>query len=398
MNDNVLSARMQKLQNYRFALKDCYIPTLCLDLNYFEENLTWAKNILGTTSGKTIRIATKSIRSLPILKKILASSSIYQGLMTYSLNEALWLKNLGFKNILMGYPTVDIEALNQLAKDPAEIILMVDLPEHLDLLEGIAKKNNNIFQICIDIDLSLDLPGVRFGVYRSQLHDLKIFAALLEKIKKCPHLKLTGLMGYEAQIAGVGDKKDFIVQLLRKISIPNLRKRRKQMVQMIQDQGFALTLVNGGGTGSLHSTKEEHVVTEVTVGSGFYSPGLFDYYQDFLLKPAMFFALPITRHPQKNIFTCFGGGYIASGSLDKKKLPQPYLPTGMKLLKHEGAGEVQTPFKYCGNENLQIGDLVFFRHAKAAEITERFFHIHLIRGDQCEDKVLTYRGEGKSFG
>ena len=49
-------------------------------------------------------------------------------------------------------------------------------------------------------------------------------------------------------------------------------------------------------------------------------------------------------------------------------------------------------------EKLKIGDLVFFRHAKAAEVCERFLEIHLVKGHLCEEKVLTYRGEGKSFG
>jgi D-serine deaminase-like pyridoxal phosphate-dependent protein len=388
----------QKFLQYRQALSHVTSPVLAVDLDFFEQNVNWAPEVLGKIKNKTIRIATKSIRSVPILKKILSSNPVYQGLMTYSLKEALWLKSLGFKDILMGYPTVDLEALEQFAKDPSNIVLMVDLIEHLDMLESLASKNKTQFEICVDIDLSFDLPGLRFGVYRSEIHDLKSLEFFLNHLKKCTHLKLVGIMGYEAQIAGVGDKTDRKIQLLKKISLVDLKKRRQKMVECIHSKGFQLKIINGGGTGSLLSTKDEQVVTEITLGSAFYGPVLFDYYQDFSLKPSMFFGLPITRQPKPNIFTCFSGGYIASGALDRIKLPLPYLPSGMQLLTYEGAGEVQTPISYKGSERLKISDLVFFRHAKAAEICERFLEIQLIKGHRCEEKILTYRGEGKSFG
>jgi D-serine deaminase-like pyridoxal phosphate-dependent protein len=40
---------------------------------------------------------------------------------------------------------------------------------------------------------------------------------------------------------------------------------------------------------------------------------------------------------------------------------------------------------------------VWFRHAKAGELSERFDRVHLIRGGAIVDTVPTYRGEGKTF-
>ena len=59
-----------------------------------------------------------------------------------------------------------------------------------------------------------------------------------------------------------------------------------------------LEIVNGGGTGSLELTGAEEAVTEVTAGSGFYAPALFDHYSRFTLTPAAGFALPIVRKPR----------------------------------------------------------------------------------------------------
>jgi D-serine deaminase-like pyridoxal phosphate-dependent protein len=44
-----------------------------------------------------------------------------------------------------------------------------------------------------------------------------------------------------------------------------------------------------------------------------------------------------------------------------------------------------------------LGDRVWFRHAKAGELCERFAALHLIAGDRVVDMVSTYRGEGRTF-
>jgi D-serine deaminase-like pyridoxal phosphate-dependent protein len=158
-----------------------------------------------------------------------------------------------------------------------------------------------------------------------------------------------------------------------------------------------LEIVNGGGTGSLELTGAEGAVTEVTAGSGFHAPALFDHYSRFTLTPAAGFALPIVRKPSARVATALGGGYLASGSGDTARLPATWLPTGLTLDPEEGAGEVQTPLLGEPAAALAVGDRVYLRHAKAGELCERFDTLHLIQGDEIVDQVPTYRGEGKTF-
>ncbi len=82
--------------------------------------------------------------------------------------------------------------------------------------------------------------------------------------------------------------------------------------------------------------------------------------------------LPVVRKPAPTIYTCLGGGYIASGAIGKDKEPEIWRPGGAKLLALEGAGEVQTPIFYNGEERVEIGDSILFRHSKAGELCERF--------------------------
>ncbi|MBI4557863.1 MAG: hypothetical protein HY706_09790 [Candidatus Hydrogenedentes bacterium] len=53
-----------------------------------------------------------------------------------------------------------------------------------------------------------------------------------------------------------------------------------------------------------------------------------DLYRQFRHLPAAGFAMEINRRLAPNLFTCAGGGYVASGSAGPEKLPTPYLPIG----------------------------------------------------------------------
>ena len=183
---------------------------------------------------------------------------------------------------------------------------------------------------------------------------------------------------------------------MQRASVREIAERRAQIVAAVREVA-PLEFVNGGGTGSLHTTAEEEAVTEVTAGSGFYAPTLFDAYSSFTLRPAAMFALPVVRRPTRSVATTLGGGYIASGPAEGSRLPAPHLPEGLSLDAQEGAGEVQTPVTGTAAADLRIGDRVYFRHAKAGELCEHFDTLLLVEGDAVVDEVPTYRGEGKLF-
>jgi D-serine deaminase-like pyridoxal phosphate-dependent protein len=257
--------------------------------------------------------------------------------------------------------------------------------------------------ICLDLDLSIDPPGIHFGVYRSPVNSVEKALELHGAIKNAKHVRLMSLMGYEAQVAGLGDRipgqglKNIVIRMLKRRSIKAVHARRKAVVEALRNDGADLEIVNGGGIGSMEFTREEAVVTEIAAGSGFYQSHLFDYYDNFRHHPAAGFAVEIVRQPQPGMWTCHGGGYIASGSIGQEKVPKPYLPEGAKLHPNEGTGEVQTPLLYNGPEELKIGDPIFFRHSKAGELCERFNELVMIRGGKVAGTVKTYRGEGKCF-
>ena len=354
-------------------------------------------------------MASKSVRCRKVISRVLAMDG-FRGIMAYTLPEALWLAgSAASDDILVAYPTADSGALGQLAGDPAAaaaITVMVDCPEHLDLIEkaiaGVTEPA--VVRVCIDIDTSYIALGgrIRVGARRSPVRTPADAATLARDIAGRRGLRLTGLMAYEGQIAGVGDNPagrplyGRAIRYMQRKSGAELAVRRAAITAAVRAV-TPLEFVNGGGTGSVEKTTAEAAVTEIGAGSGLYHPGLFDSYRGFTGRPAALFALPVVRRPAPGVVTALGGGYLASGAGDAARLPRPFLPAGLRLDKDEGAGEVQTPLLGRAADGLRIGDRVWLRHAKAGELCERFGELHLIDGDMITATVPTYRGEGKAF-
>jgi D-serine deaminase-like pyridoxal phosphate-dependent protein len=366
-------------------------PFAALDLVALDAN---AASLVERAGGTRVRVASKSVRCRWVLERALAQPG-FSGVMAYALREAIWLARNGVRDVLMGYPSADRAALHEL-DDPAlldAITLMIDDVAHVAFIRE--QLPNAPVRVCVDIDASLRVGSVHLGVRRSPVrtpHD----AVAVARAADAAGLRVVGVMFYEAQIAGLQDTSPAI-RLMKRRSAAELAQRRVAVVEAVEKVVGALEIVNSGGTGSLEVSSANSVVTEVSAGSGLYVPTLFDHYDAFEPRPALYFALPVVRRPARGIATLFGGGYIASGPAGKSRLPRPAL-RGLKLLGTEGAGEVQTPVRGRAADALQVGDRVWFRHAKAGELAERFETIHVVDGGAILASVPTYRGEGKSFG
>ena len=387
---------------YRRVFAGRRLPLAYVDLDLLDAN---AAQLSQRARPLKMRLATKSLRCVSILRYLLDRYPAFSGLMAYSPAEAAFLADQGFDDLLLGYPTMEsseiLPCIDWIRRGKW-LAFMVDDPRQIALLEALAASGGAVqVPVCIDLDLSMDLPGLRFGVFRSPIQALRQAEPLLSALAKAPHLQLQGLMGYEAQLAGIADAipksglYNRMILLLKALSQRQAFNRRQTLVRQLHQRSFPLRLINGGGTGSIDRTRLDPSVTELTVGSGLYAPALFDHYREFHYQPAAGFALPVVRQAAPGIYACSGGGYVASGPTHADKQPEPYLPPGMSLIKTLGAGEVQTSLR--SPVPLELGDPVFMRHAKAGELCERFDSLYLLRQGEIDKVVSTYRGQGTCF-
>jgi D-serine deaminase-like pyridoxal phosphate-dependent protein len=389
--------------DYEVAFGGVDAPFAFVDLDAMWSN---AAEMLRRAAGKPIRVASKSVRCRPLLRSILDRDDGFQGLLSYTLPESLWLLAQGFDDLLCAYPTADREALAELGRLDSERppIVMVDSTAHLDLIDAAAGTGRRPTRVCIEIDMGYWIAGgrVKVGAKRSPIRTPDAAAALAREIAGRPGFELAGVMGYESHIAGVVDRplgkrlQGPAIRLMKRRSAREIAERRDAIVQAVRSVA-PVPLVNGGGTGSIHTTTREDAVTEIAAGSGFYAPTLFDRYVDFTLTPAAGFALPVVRKPSPKLATLLGGGYLASGAAGPDRLPEPWLPEGLRFDPLEGAGEVQTPVLGAPAARLKTGDRVYLRHAKAGELCERFDALYLVQGGRVVDELPTYRGEGRCF-
>lgn len=383
-------------------------PVAVLDQDAFDAN---AADLAHRAQGTRIRVASKSLRVRRLIDRALTRPG-FRGVLAYTLPEALWLVEHGATDVVVAYPTADRSALARLAMDEqsrAAITVMVDETAQLDLILDAARAPSGApvlsprrrIRVAIELDAAYaPLPGVRMGALRSPLRRPQQVLDLAREVQARPGLSLVGLMAYEGQIAGVTDAArtpyGAAVRTMKALSAREISERRAATVAAVR-QIADLAFVNGGGTGSIETTRTEDAVTEIAAGSGLIGPGLFDGYHDFSPRPALLLGLSVVRRPARGVATLLGGGWIASGVPGADRLPTIHHPPGLRFAPQEAAGEVQTPVIGEAAEKLRVGDTVWLRHAKAGEPAEHALDYHLLSDGEVVGAAPTYRGEGRLF-
>ncbi len=384
----------------REALQGERLPCAVVDLDAVDRNVDRLRALLA---GKTLRVASKSLRHMGLIRRILRRGGAeFQGLMCFTVPEATALRREGFDDLLVAYPTLQHAALAELAEQGGRVSVVVDCAEHVRALGRAGREAGRSLGAVIELDVSYRRGPLHLGARRSPVRSPEQALGLAHLIRDQEGVELLGLMGYEGHVAGVPDASSFapalnpFKRLMKSVAQPDVARLRLETVQALRRDGFELPLVNGGGTGSLHLTVAEEVVTEVSAGSGFVCSHLFSNFADLHLEPAAWFACEVVRRSDPGMVTCLGGGYVASGEPGWDKVPVPVSPAGLSYVGMEGAGEVQTPLTGA-DASLELGQSVLFRHAKAGELAERFNEYLLVREGRVVAREPTYRGQGHCF-
>ncbi|HRF98311.1 MAG TPA: alanine racemase, partial [Aggregatilineales bacterium] len=144
---------MTAYQTYKTAFAGRKMPFAYVDMDLFDQNIT---RIMARSGDKRVRIASKSVRSVALLRYLLKADSRIQGVMCYTTSEAGYLSSQGFDDLLVAYPCFhpeDIQAIFSHLRGGKTITLMVDCAEHVAQIQQLAQEAGVIVPVCLDIDL-----------------------------------------------------------------------------------------------------------------------------------------------------------------------------------------------------------------------------------------------------
>ncbi len=377
-------------------------PVAVVDLSTFDANVSVARSF-AARAGKTIRIATKSLRVPELIKRVQTSGREFAGLMTFSAFETAFLAEQGFDDFLVAYPTLDDRSLDAVARVSAAgktVRLVVDSMDGIAALGRASEraKLSRPLEAIVEVDASLRIGGrVHLGVRRSPIRSIEAVRDLVRTADKIRGVHVSGFMVYDAQIAGVPDiysGAPWMVLATRVMKFFSRRVVAKRTKALAGE--FSSMLRNGGGTGSLLDSLSNPCLTEVTMGSGFFCSHLFSRYRSTLFQPALFVGLEVVRTSDPKWVTCAGGGVVASGTPAWDRVLLPVYPKGLKPSSMEGFGEVQTPL-HCSKEKPVLGSTVWLRPTKSGEPLERFQTVLGIEADGRASEFKTYRGYNHCF-
>ena len=163
-------------------------PFAVVDLDAFDRN---AADLLRRAGGKPVRLASKSVRCRALIERALGAG--LQGILAFTLPEALWLAGHGHDDLVVAYPTVDRAALRELAAGPRErVTIMVDCAEHLELAcAAVREAGAGPIRVCLDVDAGWwPLRGrLKIGARRSPVHTPEQAAELARAVVARPELR-----------------------------------------------------------------------------------------------------------------------------------------------------------------------------------------------------------------
>ena len=96
----ITATRTYDYAYYKQVFADRRMPFAYLDLNLLDQNIC---QVVARADDKRVRLASKSLRSVAVIRRILESNPCFQGIMCYTTREAVYLASQGFDDLLVGY-------------------------------------------------------------------------------------------------------------------------------------------------------------------------------------------------------------------------------------------------------------------------------------------------------
>ncbi|WP_281645224.1 alanine racemase [Parendozoicomonas sp. Alg238-R29] len=368
-------------------------PVLLVDLDRVDHNIAMVKKHLGDTS--RVRIAVKSLPCMSLIEYLMEKMGTQRVMAFHSPFALQMLRHFPKADLLIGKPfpvAVFTDFLERL--EPQEIAeisriqWLVDTCERLSEYCEVAKRKKLTLNISIEVDVGLHRGGV--GNFQEFDRVLLLLAHNRE------HLKLAGLMGYDAHIAkapafpGTGDKA-------REKEKVKVAKRFRGFTTYLRHKWPSLwsgeLCLNGAGsyTYQMNTANDWGGYNDITIGSAFMKASDFDIPSLADHKPALFIATRVLKKLDgltipylealkplfsalckqgKTSFFIYGGWWMASVCS----------PVGLKTNSVYGRSTNQELLTTHGFNGLEVDDYIFLLPSQSEFVMLQFGAIRALRG------------------
>jgi len=226
-------------------------PTLVLDLDAFETNLTrmqaWANQ-----HGVGLRAHAKAHKCPQIALRQIEHGAI--GICCQKVSEAVPFAQAGVKDILISNQIVGAPKLALLA-ELARHARMAVCVDNADNLQAIAQAMQAA-DTCIDILVEIDVGQGRCGVATAEAA-----LSLAQQASSTPGIRFRGLQAYHGAVQHVRDPA------ARAEICRDVAARIRACIAVLEAAGLSVVTISGAGTGSAQFDAASGIYTELQAGS-----------------------------------------------------------------------------------------------------------------------------------
>jgi D-serine deaminase-like pyridoxal phosphate-dependent protein len=230
---------------------DLDTPCLVLDMDVLERNLQKMQAAAGR-AGKNLRPHAKTHKCSALAQKQIEAGAI--GVCVAKVSEAEALVKAGLDAILLTGPVVTprkVERLVGLITTAPSLMVVVDHPSNIELLDAVLRKRGMSMGVLLDLDVGLNRTGVR----------PQDALALADQIVSRPSLRLRGIQAYAGHVQHIcsyDTRKHTSYQCLRE-AVHVFRELRATVP--------TCTIFSASGTGTFDIDLAVPEISELQVGS-----------------------------------------------------------------------------------------------------------------------------------
>ncbi|MCB0664961.1 MAG: DSD1 family PLP-dependent enzyme [Saprospiraceae bacterium] len=242
----------ERLNETNISIWDLDTPSLCVDLDILEANLSKLQAIT-TQNGIAARPHAKTHKCPQIARLQMAAGSI--GICVAKISEAEVMFDHGIDKILCTTTNVTQDKIKRamsLKKWCPDFIQATDSPANARLLSEAASAMGITADIVVDVDPGMHRTGIPAGEPALQLAQL---------VDQLPSLRLRGILCYDGGSQHVSGFEARKKQTLDRLAAA------ADTVGMMRKAGLNTEIFSGGGTGTYNIDHENEGFTDVQAGS-----------------------------------------------------------------------------------------------------------------------------------